>query len=187
MMCLTVVLVLVVIARQRTLDHLASEKVRRQILSIQRLGAVVRRLTNQMFKGLEWQNLHIGITISILIPCFVVALFVKCLCVSMTHTLHNSYWFELILQYVPSHYCTIVNNIAAQHVFMLSQLIFFSVSVIRVQSCLTIPCVSFGDLNMSTWSHFLTLSHIVCIVTIITELVQPERRILQISRPMCYF
>nr|ACI66697.1 JTB precursor [Salmo salar] len=34
MMCLTVVLVLVVIARQRTLDHLASEKVRRQIPSI---------------------------------------------------------------------------------------------------------------------------------------------------------
>ncbi|NP_001135018.1 JTB protein precursor [Salmo salar] len=34
MMCLTVVLVLVVIARQRTLDHLASEKVSRQILSI---------------------------------------------------------------------------------------------------------------------------------------------------------
>ncbi|XP_041708979.1 protein JTB [Coregonus clupeaformis] len=34
MMCLTVVLVLVVIARQRTLDYLASEKVRRQILSI---------------------------------------------------------------------------------------------------------------------------------------------------------
>lgn len=33
---------------------------------------------------------------------------------------YNSYWFELILQYVPSHYCTIVNNIAAQHVFMLS-------------------------------------------------------------------
>ncbi|XP_029592762.1 protein JTB isoform X2 [Salmo trutta] len=32
MMCLTVVLV--VIARQRTLDHLASEMVRRQILSI---------------------------------------------------------------------------------------------------------------------------------------------------------
>lgn len=79
---------------------------------------------SQMFEGLERQNLHIGIsfgiTISILIPCFVAALFVKCLCVSMTHTLHNSYWFELILQYVPSHYCSMVNNIAAQHVFMLS-------------------------------------------------------------------